>query len=120
MDNMEMHDLAEPMNEMMAVEVPSKKKKKREPYYPSTSFDVKQMPELKGLEIGDKVMLHIEAEVCGIDAYEKRHTVRMKMKMGVAEPMKAGSPKAEKSQKVKKLFEAAPKQEDSPDEDEDY
>lgn len=119
MDTMEMHDLAEPMNEM-AIEAPSSKsKKKREPYYPSASFDVKQMPELKGLEIGDRVMLHIEAEVCGIDAYEKRHTVRLKMKMGAAEQSKSVGTKTEKTQKVKKLFDSAPKQDDSSD-DEDY
>lgn len=119
MDTMDMHDLAEPMNEM-AIEVPSaKSKKKREPYYPSVSFDVKQMPELKGLEIGDRVTLHVVAEVCGIDAYEKRHTVRLKMKMGTAEQTKGSGAKTEKTQKVKKLFESAPKQDDSPD-DEDY
>ena len=110
-----MYDLAEPETSMPEVPQATGKKKK-EPYYPTVSFDVKQLPDLKGLDIGDKVMLHIEAEVCGIDAAEKRHTIRLRMKNGAADTMNETS-KTEKSKKVSEMFKGTKKEESDSEED---
>ncbi len=112
-----MYDLAEPETSMPEMAQTTGKKKK-EPYYPTVSFDIKQLPDLKGLDIGDKVMLHIEAEVCGIDAAEKRHTIRLRMKQGAADTMNENA-RSEKTKKVTEMFKGA-KKEDVDTDDEDY
>lgn len=50
------------------------------PYYPSLTLDVKQMPELKGADIDDKVMILINAKVSGINKYGNgEHSVSLQM-----------------------------------------
>ena len=67
-------------------------------YYPKTEFTTDQLPGLENLKVGDKVKMTIEAEVCSVSQGEEygpddskkpvKTRVRVKMMMGMAEPMK--------------------------------
>lgn len=40
--------------------------KEQKKHYPRESFTTEQMPDLKGLSVGDKVKVVLEAEVCSV------------------------------------------------------
>lgn len=64
---MNMHDLAETMDMPEGVGMTSSAK----PFYPSGTFDVNRVPELKGINIGEKVTLVIECRVTRIKQDEQ-------------------------------------------------
>jgi len=91
--------------------------KEEKKHYPRESFTTEQMPELKGLTVGDKVKIVIEAEVCSVsqgDEYammpgeddgEVKTRISLKMLRGGATKMSGGDKPMtmadEKKQKVK-------------------
>lgn len=50
---------------------PVKKSKEPEVYYPSETFNEKQMPALAGKKTGDTVTITIEAKIKSIEIYDK-------------------------------------------------
>lgn len=71
MDDKKMTNLAETYDYPEGVSLASSKKGKKEKHYPRSSFNLTQMPSLKGYTVGDRVRVTIEAEVTGVSTREK-------------------------------------------------
>lgn len=93
------------------------KESENKKYYPKTEFTTDQLPGLDNLKVGDKVKMTIEAEICSVTQGEEygpedskkpvKTRVRVKMMMGMAEPMEKGDmmvPTKEDKMKKEKQF----------------
>lgn len=81
---------------MPSTEAKSSEDKKHEKHYPQESFTTDQLPSLKGVELGNKIRLVIEAEVCAVrsgseyeyDSNKKNETrITLKLLSGSAKKM---------------------------------
>ena len=82
----------------------SKDEKKK--WYPSESFTTKQIPELKGLKVGSKVTLIVEALVKGFslndDGKEQKDNYQLEFqRVGIEEGEPKGETKTDKGSKEK-------------------
>jgi len=120
-----MHDMGEEMNMIEAKPMRTKKKKgEKEVYYRREYISAKKMPELKGKDIGDKVVLMQYGEVVGVEIRKNNDgkeseeyiiEIQKGMVHDVAKEEKGD--KMSKQEKIAETFKGGKKMEE---EDEDY
>ena len=104
---MKMNDLGKTYDNIGCCD-PVKKSKEPEVYYPSETFNEKQMPGLSGKKAGETVIVTIEAKIKSIEIYdkegkEKKTEYRLEFRKGYCD--ESSSDSMSKEEKIKSMNE---------------
>lgn len=104
---MKMNDLGKTYENDMCCD-PVKKSKEPEVYYPSETFNEKQMPGLAGRKAGETVIITVEAKIKSIEIYdkegkEKKTEYRLEFRKGYCD--ESSSDNMSKEDKIKSMNE---------------